>query len=117
MPKAHEVAAELRKLADCLDKEPEREILRPWVKFFSEAQEKQQFKNAVRILPRPLKREVQDPSDERWCRISLRHLTDAIDITASIPRSATCTIVKPAQPAEYRCDPILSDEEDAALTV
>lgn len=37
------------------------------------------------------------------------------EITLEIERNAVCRIVKPAQPAEYECDPLLSPEEDAEI--
>ena len=56
MPKASEVAAELRRVAGALEQEPEAELMRPSLGFFSWDQ-KEQFLNAVRLLPRPLAKE------------------------------------------------------------
>lgn len=115
MPKAHEVATELRKLADSLDKNPEASIQAPMVAFYHHLKsEKDAFLSVCRILPRPLVKSLAqygsgDPD------IQIKYVTDAISIKASIPQSLTCTMVEPAKPAVYHCDPILSAEEDATL--
>jgi predicted RNA-binding Zn-ribbon protein involved in translation (DUF1610 family) len=110
---AGQVAAELRRLADALDKEPETEI-EPMLLcsyHFSES-DKPHFLNLVGLLPRPI--------GKKWG-------PDVLDVTvgvkwespvclqAQIRRSAVCRIVKPAQAAEYECDPILFASEEAQL--
>ncbi len=52
MPKAHEVASELRKLANSLDREPETLITQPLV-FFNTGARKSEFLNLARLFPRP----------------------------------------------------------------
>lgn len=112
MPKAHEVATELRKLADSLDQQPEAEVVKPWITFYGH--EKDSFLTTARLLPRPLKKRVEDP-ETRWARLRLENNTPTIDICASIEQSKTCTLITPARAAVYECDPILSPEEDAEL--
>lgn len=110
MPKAYEVAIELRKLADSLECEPEAEITKPVMSFYHWGEPgKQHFLNVVRLLPRPLVKNYDD-SD-----IMLDHDTPALRVYAKIQRSVVCRMVKPAQPAEFECDPILSVEEEKAL--
>lgn len=47
--------------------------------------------------------------------MTLDFTNSAIKIHASIPKNLTCILVKPAQPAEYQCDPILSQLEEDTL--
>jgi hypothetical protein len=112
MPKASEVAAELRKFADCLDKEPDTEIDKPFVYFIHYS--KKPFISLARLMPRPFKKGKEEYGSDP--RIRIVYENASIDITSTIPQSSTCTLVKPAQPAIYDCDPILSLEEDAQLT-
>lgn len=37
------------------------------------------------------------------------------DLALGVDRSSVCHIVKPAQPAEYECEPLLSQAEEAVL--
>ena len=113
MTTAGEIAIELRKLADALDKEPEAEIEHISISSYHlDVKMKSKFLNLARLLPRPLAKEYSNTDlkliyGHPWCT--------PIAFTASIPRSAICELVEPAKPAVYRCDPILSDEEEAAL--
>jgi hypothetical protein len=113
MPLAKEVAIELSKLADALNQEPDAELPRTYVSFYCET--KAQFIGSVQSIPRPLVKS-EDRDDDPWKRIRVAHETPALHINASVLKSLTCELVTPARPAVYRCDPILSLEEDAALT-
>lgn len=115
MSKAGSVAIELRRLADALDKQPDAEIIKPMVTFYG--YEKSSFIATVKLLPRPLKKRISEPGDSKWARVRVGYVGDAIDIDASVPQSLTCELVQPAKAAVYRCDPIFSEEEDAALEV
>lgn len=108
MPLAKEVAAELRRLADSLDREPELETHKPslWFHFYT----KEPFTAIVRNLPRPLSKTVFLPGSNSP-DVHVEYASDALRVIASIPQSLTCKLVKPAQPAVYDCEPILSDEE------
>ncbi len=110
MPKAYEVAIELRKLADSLELEPEAEVRKPVMGFYHWGEpEKQHFLNVARLLPRPLVKNYKDND------FTLYYDTPALRVYAKIPRKAVCRLVKPAQPAEFECDPILSAEEESAV--
>jgi len=111
MPKAHEVAAGLRKLADSIDQHPELDMQTAWVSFYCGT--KEHFINAASILPKPYKKD--DNGSDRHSRISLEHKDVGVETRASIYKSLTCELVEPAKPAVYRCDPILSQIEEAAL--
>ena len=113
MPKAADVAADLYKLADSLRQHPNLDIKRPWISFYCDT--KQEFLNGATVLPRPFNKSVSEEGSERWARIRLRHVTDAIDVDLSVLKSLTCELVEPAKPAVYRCDPILSALEEASL--
>jgi len=39
----------------------------------------------------------------------------ALRYNIEIPRNTVCELVEPAKPAVYRCEPLLSDEEEAAI--
>lgn len=112
MPLAKEVAAELRKLADALDKYPDTVI--PTADVYLRAESKDVFTDSVRILPRPLKKELTD-TGQSWARIRVKHGNTAMRIDCSVPQSLCCILVEPAKPAVYKCPPILSPDEDANL--
>jgi hypothetical protein len=112
MPFAHEVAAELRKLADSIDRSPDTKVVRASVYFSCHS--KAEFLDIAKILPRPLAKRT-DEKGNSWDQVYLDHKTHAINITASVDKSLTCELVTPAKPAVYRCAPILSLEEDASL--
>jgi hypothetical protein len=103
------VAAEFRKLADALDKEPDAECVRPVVGFFCNS--KEQFITAATAMPRPFKK--KDSWDGK--EIDLDYNTKVVIVRVQVPKSLTCTLVKAAQPAVYECDPILSAIEEAEL--
>ncbi|HXF12266.1 MAG TPA: hypothetical protein VN517_03875 [Terriglobales bacterium] len=111
---AGKVAAEFRKLADSLDANPEAEIEKPSIYFYCDA--KNNFVSTVKLLPRPLAKTVSDKDDPKWARVRVEYRTDVIDVEASIPQSLTCELIEPAKPAVYRCDPILSLEEEAEVS-
>lgn len=106
MPQASVVAAELRRIADSLDKEPEAEIQQALISFYHWSDSgKEQFLNEVRLLPHPLKKKYTD--DE----VALEHEAPGARVYAKIRRTAICRLIRPAIPAEYDCDPILSEQE------
>ncbi|HWF62905.1 MAG TPA: hypothetical protein VN666_21715 [Nitrospira sp.] len=111
MPKASEVAAELRKVADLLDREPEAEIKKPLISAGSD--EKDEFLAIARLMPRPFKKTYRD-----WCgtpSIELDYESEAVRIWALAPRSVACRVIKPAVPAVYDCEPLLTLEEESSL--
>ena len=116
MPKANEVATELRKLADSLDREPEAIVPNANIYFSASyiPHAKETFKNICRLLPRPLTKRTEtygsDPD------LIVEHKREAVQIHARIRKSECCTLITPARPAVYSCDPILSPEEENALT-
>jgi hypothetical protein len=115
MPKANEVAIELRKMADALDQHADTEVTRPTLSFFySFGDSKELFLANARILPHPVEKKY--PKDAyRYSRVSVDHNTEALSVSVSIYRETVCRLVKPALPAEYECDLTLSESEDAAL--
>jgi len=116
MPKASEVAAELRKFADSLDTNPDAEILAASVYFYHwNKKNKDQFMALAKLLPRPLKKELRGSEDNK--DLTLLYESDAMKVYSEIPQAATCTLIEPARPAVYRCDPILSDEDHEALEI
>lgn len=112
MPKAAEVAQELRRIADVLDNNPETEVMRPDLSFFHFSN-KDDFMRLAKIFPRPYEKEYG--GGEQYSRIRLVHKTPSVEVTASIYRSAVCTLITPARPAEYDCEPLLSFEEESEL--
>jgi hypothetical protein len=110
MPLAKDVAKELRKLADSLDRQPEAVLQKPYISFSHYGKEqKDKFLSVCRILPKPLtKRMAYDD-------LRVEHKTDSLDIQATIPQQHTCELVEAAKPAVYRCAPILSEGEEMEL--
>ena len=114
MPKANEVARELRNLADCIDRLGDAETDDPSIyfnfKYGNEmSKKKEQFLALVRVLPRPLEKEA-DTDD-----YIVRYRSDAMQIRVVIERSKVCHLIAPARPAQYKCEPLLSEEEEAEL--
>ena len=114
MPLAKDVANELRMLADALDKEPETNLTKPMI-FFSSYGEKQEFLNAARILPRPLKKRIGFEGTD-YEDLVLERDTPALNIHSAVRRSVMCTLIKPAVPAIYDCEPLLSELEQQEVS-
>ena len=116
MPNAKELAIQLRKFADSLDTNPDAVIVSPRLSFYHFAHQeniKEMFFNLAKLLPRPLAKSNSYDQSE----ITLSYETPALQIYASVPKSATCELVEPAKPAVYRCEPILSVEDESTLEV
>lgn len=113
MPTAGAVAAELRKLVDALAKEPETEISEPSI-YFSHYQPnaKDLFLALVKVLPRPLVKNYT--GEDGQGDLQLKYSSPAMSINCYIHRSQVCTMVEPAKPAVYKCEPLFSDEDEAA---
>lgn len=107
MPKASEVASELRKLADSLDREPDAETGRAWLDFFCHAN-KSQFLTHAKTLPRPCEK-IYDRSE-----LKLRYESDALRVDVHVERDTVCRLVEPAREAVYECEPLLSEAEEDA---
>jgi len=110
------VAAELRRVADALDHDPQAVIPTAMLTFYANdygAQDKGKasFLNIARLLPRPISKERSNDTDFEVGAGS----DGALWYRATIRRSAICTIVEPARPAVYHCEPILSDAEEEAI--
>jgi hypothetical protein len=112
MPKAGEVAAELRRIADALDKEPEAEVKRPLCFFYPDS--KEEFLTLARILPHPLEK-LYGAADDLYAKYTLDGKSPSVWLRAEIERSKICTLISPAIPAKYECEPLLSQEEEDAL--
>jgi hypothetical protein len=120
MPKAKagEIATELRRVADALDKEPETALPQPLLSFYcndhgAADKGKAVFLATVRLLPRPL---TKAPSDTVYQVEHGRNDSEAaIWLRAQIDRSSVCTVIEPAKPAVYDCPALLSEEEEAEL--
>ena len=111
MPKATEIAAELQKIVDKLNQNPEQELTRPslyWSGFYGD-KAKEDFINVVKILPRPLKKDYTDYD------VDVKYQSDALYIRAEVSRDKICEIISPAQPAKYHCESLLNETEDAEL--
>lgn len=107
MPKASEVAAELRKFAACLDKDPEADVDRPFILMWYG--DKNTFLRAAALMPRPISK-YYSSSD-----LNLDYKTSGISIRMSVPRNLVCTLVAPAVDAVWECEPLLSAEEESEL--
>ena len=113
-PTAGQVAYNLRRIADALDKSPESKVEQVMVSFYcndhSAADKgKSVFLTLARLLPHPLQKDFTDST------LTLVYKNEAINLRAQIDRVFICTLREPARPAVYDCPSILSDEEEAAL--
>jgi len=109
-PTAGQVANELRRVAEALDKSPETLIEQPMVSFYcndhgAEDKGKTVFQSLARLLPHPLTKDFSETT------LMLVLKNDAIWLRAQIDRANICELVTPALPAEWKCAPIFSDEE------
>jgi len=116
MPKASEIAKELRKVADALDRAPEQELPIANVDFYCKyagVKGKPMFLALARILPHPLAK-----SDDGMGGLELTYTAPALCVRTVVERDKVCKIITPKQIIEavYDCEPLLSPEEDAALT-
>lgn len=110
---AHDVATELRKLADSFDQKPEAIVCRATVSFYCDT--KEEFLSAASLLPRPYSKGEDDYGSTAYRRIHLNHETSAMLVDVNVYKHLTCELVEPAKPAVYRCDPILSAIEEVNL--
>jgi hypothetical protein len=108
MLKASEVATELRRIADALDKEPEL-IIDPYLSINAHS-DREQFLALAKIMPRPMTKGIDFPGTS-YEDFKLEHSFWRIKIA----RNAYCSIVTPAIPAVYECPPIFSPEEEAEM--
>ena len=116
MAKAKQVAAALRTIAENLDKEPESEV-GTYFLIDVVGNDKQVFLNKARLMPRPVTKKWSPDS------LTLTHnfmaSSDKYDYALryyiEIPRNTVCELVEPAKPAVYRCEPLLLEEEEAAI--
>ena len=113
MPNANEVAQELRRVADALDKEPEAEVAKPSL-YFSCSGYKDVFLRTAALLPRPL-REVIEDTGQSHDYLRLVYDSPRLHLQATAYRSEVCVLKTPARPAEYDCLPLLSEMEKASL--
>ena len=111
MPTAHEVAIELRKLADALDVEPETDLSHPSIYFSCSysATPKEHFLGIARLMPRPFKK---NPSETEY---RIEHMDAGLNVMAYVNCEQVCTLIEPAKPAVYDCPPLLSEAEEAGI--
>lgn len=114
MPKASEVATELRKLADVLDAHGETNVGKPDLRFWA-GSDKEQFLAAVSVLPRPLAKRYTGTGE--YDSFYVEHKTPALIVAAQAYRTTVCRLVTPAQPAVFECEPLLAAEEEEGLTI
>ena len=103
------VAAELRRLAEALDKISDQSVPTVMVSFFAE--EREEFLNVAKSLPRPIRKYREDNAYPNFIVGHGDPMKDPAWIRALISADKTCRIVKPARPAIYDCEPILSLDE------
>jgi len=112
MPTTSAIANALRAFASHLDKSPDVEIAQPTLSFYHGSYgSKEEFLALARIFPRPY-----DKGDG-WShdQLTLTHKSDALEVFATIDRNKVCTLIEPARPAVYRCEPLLSSEEESII--
>ena len=111
MTTAGAVATELRRIADALDNEPGANVVKARLWFWNGGN-KESFLNLIRLAPRPLKKVYEEGAG---ASVIVTCETDALTTDIRIARNSVCQIVEPAKPAVYKCEPLLSDDEEAAL--
>lgn len=112
-PTASAIASELRKLADALDKGGETPI--PKANLWWHFNSKEELVSLVKLLPKPLTKRIDPPSCAYpYLIIEREHPLVEVDVRG--PQYKTCTLIEPARPAKYRCDPILAELEEDELS-
>ena len=112
MPVAHALAEQLRKYADCLDRHPNDEMPKMYIGSISN--DKETFIRSARAIPHPATKGTDGDSQYPYCQV--QYEADGVIIKASVPQKGTCTIIRPAQPAVYDCDLLLTADEEEELT-
>lgn len=94
---------------------PNRESPLPRFQFWHHSgSDKPAFLALAQMMPRPFAKKVREYSSGN--DIELNHTTENIRICVVIPQSLTCTLIEPARPAVYECDPILSMAEESMIS-
>ena len=110
---AHEIAAELRKLADHYEQFGEAELISPSLEFNLLGASKEQFLAVARTLPHPFEKDYGRESDPyAFAKLTFR---GGIDVHAIAYRKTVCRVIKPAQEAVFECEPLLSEAEEAQI--
>jgi len=104
-----EVAIELRRIADALDKKPELAVC-PYLSITAHGDDKETFLALARLMPRPITKRVRNEGTTYEDYEVLNGF-----FRVSIPRGNICEIIEPAKPAVFHCPSLLSEEEEAAL--
>lgn len=115
MAKAKQIAEALRTIAENLEREPEAECGYFFVSTRSD--DKDTFLTLARLFTKPFTKTFSDYDIEieHNFMASDRAYDYAVRCYAKVSRSKVCELVEPAKPAVYRCDPLLSEAEEAAL--
>ncbi len=110
--KAIDAVANLRKLADLLEKHGDTEIRMTSARIWFES--KESFMTFARDFPRPYAKEY---GEGKYGSLVLTHgeLTKTGEIHLDVERSAVCEMIEPARPATFRCPSIFSPEEEAEM--
>lgn len=113
---SHDYANMLRGLSELLESKPEFPLPPSWnaetvsifisINYWSY---KEEFLAAAKALGSFSKRYT----DEKL--IISAPANGGVELRLDVDRKAVCRIVKPSQPAEYECDPLLTPEEESAL--
>lgn len=105
-----QLADELQEVVDLLRKCPSfvrgHSLGQIWLTFY----DKEQFLTAARAIGSVIKTEdkILNHYELKSTRVPLR---------ISCPRDLVCRLVKPAVPAEYSCEPLLSESEEKELSL
>jgi hypothetical protein len=109
--KSHQLATELAKLAEHLNAQPDMDL--GDIRIANHSCTGEQFKAIAKVMPKPLHKRITNDSLD-W--IYLETPDGAIlAMSFHAERKRICTLITPAQPAVYACEPLLSDEEIEAL--
>ena len=110
--KAIDAVANLRKLADLLEKHGDTEIRMTSARVWFDS--KESFMTFARDFPRPYEKVYEH---RQYGSFSLTHgkLSETGDINLDIERSAVCEMIEPPRPAKFHCPSIFSPEEEAEM--
>lgn len=113
-PTAKEVASDLRKLADHFEALGDVPMEKPRLDLTRMITDKEAFLRAVAVMPHPLTKNYGANGD-KYSLVHVTHNLEALEVDASAFRYVVCKMVRPAQEAEYECEPLLSQAEEESL--
>lgn len=115
MTKLHDLAEDLERIAAHFRTQENIEITDCPMLHFGSQHSREGFLALARVFPRPTVKRRGIGDFERFPEIAIEYRGKSMWAYAAADRNKLCRIIRPAIPAEYECEPLLSAEEEAQL--